>query len=449
MVLGLLLLGGFVLADVAVWAQQGLGTPVTPPLTGSPTLTPIPPNTAPGATTAQPYTTFDPYSTQPNAALSAPSLLSPSTVAPNTIPGAAQPYTPGAAQPYTPGAAQPYTPGAPPPATYGQPPQYPGNAQPYYGYQQPAPGYGAQSPPVLFPQGMTAPAAPTAYGNPLKLFQNVSLNWAWLAGDSGDDLDINDGYVTTTFAFPNFLWSGQPWYMSPGFGLHLWSGPYPIEGSGVLPPGLPSKAYSAFLDLGWQTDKKQSFGVELSGRLGIYSDFGRIDSESFRPQGVALMRLNLSPTWVLKAGVEYINRADIKMFPAVGLLWTPNPQTRFDIYFPQPKLATYLTTVGSNEMWWYIAGEYGGGSWTANVDLDTAIGIPPAYDENVYTLMDINDWRVMLGIEFYAPGSGGVGNRKMFLEAGYVWEREVILVARPEYSFNLSETFMLRGGFAF
>ena len=62
---------------------------------------------------------------------------------------------------------------------------------------------------------------------------------------------------------------------------------------------------------------------------------------------------------------------------------------------------------------------------------------------------DINDWRVMLGIEFYAPGSDGVGNRKMFLEAGYVWEREVILVARPEYSFNLSETFMLRGGFAF
>jgi hypothetical protein len=159
------------------------------------------------------------------------------------------------------------------------------------------------------------------------------------------------------------------------------------------------------------------------------------------------MRLNLTPTIAIKAGVDYINRADIKLLPAGGVLWTPNPQTRFDIYFPQPKLATYLTTLGNNEMWWYLGGEYGGGSWTANVLLDSDGN--GTYENQVYTLMDINDYRVFLGIELHRSGSSGIGQPRMFFEAGYVWNREVVLVAAPADSFSVSDTFMLRGGFAF
>ena len=50
--------------------------------------------------------------------------------------------------------------------------------------------------------------------------------------------------------------------------------------------------------------------------------------------------------------------------PAGGILWRPNPQTYFDIYFPKPKLAQYLYTVGNTDVWWYLNGEIGGGSWT-------------------------------------------------------------------------------------
>jgi hypothetical protein len=372
---GVVLLG----ASAAVFptrAQQGSTTRVTPPLTGSPTLTPIPPNTSGRANGLVPQTTFDPYSTQPNASLSPPSLLSP--------PSGTAPATNG------PGTAQPYS--------YGQTaPQPQPNSQPYYGYQQPAPGYGTQNPPVLFPQGLSAPgaAATSTFGAPLKLFQNIRLSHAWLAGEDGNDLDINDSYVTTTLAFPNFLWSGQPWYVSPGFGLHLWSGPHdiatvtdplPLPTREVFFPLLPSKAYSAFLDVGWKSDPNQTFGVELSGRVGVYSDFNEIDDASLRPQGVALLRLNLTPSFALKGGIEYINRTEIKLLPAFGILWTPNPQTRFDIYFPQPKLATYLTTLGNYEMWWYLGGEYGGDAWTTEVEydvLDTPPG-PPAVRRRHY-----------------------------------------------------------------
>jgi hypothetical protein len=307
--------------------------------------------------------------------------------------------------------------------------------QPYPGYQQPPPGFGYQSPPVLFPglPGSGQPAGAAGYGSPLKWFQHIRLSHDWLHGEKDNDLRINDTFITTTMAFPNFLWSGQPWYLSPGFGLHLWSGPWLVAGPAAF---FPSKAYSAFVDIGWESDPNVRFGVEGSGRLGVFTDFSHARKESFRPMGVILLRYNMTPTVALKAGVEYINRADLKLLPAGGIVWTPNTQTRFDIYFPQPKFASYLTTLGNWDLWWYVAGEYGGGVWTLN------------YDNGLESLTDINDFRLMLGLELGPPSTGGVGQRGIFFEVGYVWNREIVVVAAADTQ-KLNDTFMLRGGIAF
>ena len=375
------------------------------PLTGTPSMTPLP--SGPTSVFQQP--TYDPYATQP---MSPPTLLSPS---PSPVWG-----DPGAA------ATEPY---------YGQP---------TLGAPQPAPGFGVQGPPALFPQTPGfGPASPVGHMSPLRLFQHLRISETWLYGNDPGDLEIHDIFVSTTLAFPNFLWSGQPWFVSPGFGLHLWSDP---ADPAAPRPALPPRAYSAFLDLGWKSDPHHIVGVELSSRLGIFSDFDRVESDSFRPKGVALLRYNVTPNLAVKAGIEYLNRADIKLLPAGGFLWTPNPQTRWDIYFPQPKLATYLTTLGTREMWWYVAGEYGGGVWT--VTLDDAQPLVPGL-QPARTLMDINDIRVMLGVELNRPGGSGIGQGGMFIEAGYVFRREVILVAFPDESFRVSDTFMLRGGIAF
>ncbi len=421
-----------VMADSG-WAQLGTGTS-PPPLTGTPGMTTLPPGNAYGPTSTSQAPTYDPYSSQSSSTLAPPSLLSP----PSTTT-----YGNGAATPtYTQPPTQPYYGQPPAQPYYGQPP-----AQPYYGQPPAYSGFGAQSPPTLFPNGwfgtsQPATVSPYAAPAPLKLFQNLQISDAWLYGKSGDDLQINDAFISTTMALPNFLWSGQPWYVSPGFGVHLWSGPFLPD---VL-PALPARAYSAFLDLGWESDPNRAFGVQLAGRLGYYSDFSYSDNQAFRPMGVALLRYNLTPTLALKAGVDYINRADIKLLPALGFLWTPNPKTHFDIYFPQPKIASYLTTLGTREMWWYIGGEYGDGVWTVTLDdADTTVpGLQPGR-----TLMDINDIRVFLGIEFTQPGGAGLGKRGAFLEIGYVFEREVFLVSFPTESFSVPETFMLRGGLSF
>lgn len=406
------LLGAFLAnASNAQWGTSGNPAP----LTGTPGMTTIPPGTIIGPTTTLQPPTYDPYSTQPNASLQPPSLLSP--------PAGTTFGTPG-----DPTFQQPY---------YGQPPGQP----PAFS------GFGAQAPPTLYPQGLFGvpqQPAPVGFGpsTAMRLFQNFQLSNAWLYGSSEGDLQIHDIYTSTTLAFPNFLWSGQPWFVSPGFGFHLWSDPA-AEGTRVA---LPPRAYSAFLDLGWKSDPNQVFGVELAGRLGYYSDFAQSSSQAFRPKGVALLRFNLTPNLAIKAGVDYINRVDIKILPAGGVVWTPNPKTHFDIYFPQPKLASYLTTLGTRDVWWYLGGEYGGGVWHIRLDDSDPLmpGLQPAP-----TLMDINDIRVFLGLELTQAGGITRGKRSAFLEVGYVFEREVVFAAFPTESYSVGETFMLRGGLAF
>jgi hypothetical protein len=402
-------------------------------------MAPIP-STAPGPSSNLQAPAFDPYATGPGSALAPPSLLPSSPAAPSY-------GTPGYGAPgYGVPAYGSPAPSYPQPYTYGQPSATPYYPQPYPGTTPPYIGFGQTSPPVLFPGlfGQSQSAAGTAAsGTPLKLFQHVRLSEAWLLGDSSkpSDLRINDTFVTTTIAMPNFFWTGQPWFIAPGFGLHNWAGPW----DGVLAPGgvshaLPPNAYSAFLDLGWHSDPNRQFGGELGGRIGVFTDFNTFQTESVRPSGLALLRYSLTPTLAMKAGVSYINRADIKLLPAGGLVWTPNPQTRWDIFFPQPKLASYMTTLGNYDLWWYVGGEYGGGTWTVET-----LHAPP----NDKQLMDINDIRVLLGLELGPPASGGVGQRGVFFEVGYVFRREVVFVATPADSFKPNEAIMFRGGFAF
>lgn len=379
----------------------------------------IPPATLAPST---PAASFPPTLTAPpaGATLGTPSF-DPYAIAPATT--GAPVYTP----PVVPQYGSPVF-GAPAPA-YGQPPLY---SQPY---AQPAPVFGQ---PVFGGQG--APPAiggtwsddigrpdPYQQGQPLRLFQNIRLRHTWLSRLGNEDgLGINDTELATTAAFPRFFGTTQPLYISPGFIFHAWDGPAGI------PADLPPRAYSGYVDFDYVSNPALRFGADLHVRTGLYSDFEAFNSRSFRVSGRGLGTYHLTPALQLKLGVEYINRNDLKLLPAGGVLWTPNPQVRFDIYFPKPKLAMYVTTIGHAEVWAYLAGEYGGGYWT----IERAAG----GDDRI----DINDIRAILGTEWMMGNS-----LKGFFEAGYVFNREVVYTAEPNDSFDPGATFMLRGGIAY
>ena len=146
--------------------------------------------------------------------------------------------------------------------------------------------------------------------------------------------------------------------------------------------------------------------------------------------GRALGTFTLSPQWKFEAGVVYLDRLSVKLLPAGGVIWTPNPDVKFDIVFPYPKLAQRLTTVGNTDVWGYIAGEYGGGQWSI------------VHNNGVEDVVNYNDLRVMAGLEWF-----GMNRWRGNLEIGYVFDRHILYRSGPEYS--PGSTMMFRGALAF
>ncbi len=267
----------------------------------------------------------------------------------------------------------------------------------------------------------------------VRFFQGPRFRHAFIYGDNDkDSLQINDSDLSLAFAVPNFLFSTQPLYILPSFSLHQWDGP-----NAPATADLPSKAYSAFLDAGWQTDPLRLLGAELGVRVGVFSDFNTFTSDSLRVMGRGLARLRLTPTATLKGGVVYLDRNRVKMLPAAGILWQPNPGTRFDLFFPEPKLSHYLNTVGNFDTWWYVGGYYGGGAWT----VERANGKKDS--------IDINDIRLMLGIEWGRNEQLRDGRRVGFLEVGYVFNRELLYKNTPADNLDLDDSFVIRAGLGY
>jgi hypothetical protein len=206
--------------------------------------------------------------------------------------------------------------------------------------------------------------------------------------------------------------------------------------SGPLEADLPGQLYSAYVDAGWAPEFTPVLSAEVSARAGVYTDFDTVTTQSLRFMGTGLGVIRVSPTCSLKLGAAYIDRNKIKVLPAGGILWQPNPQTRWDIFFPSPKLASYWTTVNNAQVWWYLGGEYGGGSWTFSRQDDPESGASEQFD--------YNDIRVFAGLEWV-----NLNRWYGFLEAGYVFDRELYFVVVPEESTSLANTFMLRAGLSF
>jgi len=364
----------------------------------------------PGAIGSLGAPNFDPYSFNPGTV--------PPTLPPGSIPGTAggTPLPAGVAPPPVAGGG--YSSGG-----YGVQPGGPYGPAGPYGTLPPGAVPGG-APPALYPNGWNAPT----WGGAVTQFLTPRLQYTWITGGNApNDLSINDFDFSVAAAFPNFLYSSQPLYVVPSFSLHLWSGPQPPVG------GLPGNAYSAFLDLGWATDPSQPVGGEIGVRTGVFSDFNTLNSDSLRIMGRGLMRIQAAPTTQFRAGVIYLDRNKLKLLPAVGILWTPNSQTRFDFYFPRPKLAQRLTTLGNHDLWWYVGGEYGGGSWT--------VQDPTSGSERI----DINDIRIYLGLEWGQPAFLQQGRRTGFVEFGWVTSRELVYVVTPR-SASIGDGWMIRAG---
>ncbi len=387
------------------------------------------PGTTYGTAPAGSAATSPSYGTTPAPAYGAGTTPGyPSGAAPSYGAGVAPSYTPGTAPGYSPG----FTPG--PAATFQ------GGIQPSTTFDPYATPGAAQ--PTLFPQDPTMPAYPGASSDSLttmtRFLQEVRMDYVWIPGTASNELGVNDCELTAEFAIP-FLRNPQtPLLVTPGFAFHWWSGP--VSPDPLLPFAhgeLPSRAYDAYLNGAWNPQLTRVLSGELAFRIGVYSDFANVDNEILRYQGYGYGLVALSPSFQLKAGVIYLDRHRYKLFPAGGVVWTPNDDVRFEILFPNPKLAIRLPGYSTTEWWFYARGEYGGGTWT--VDTDPWFG-------GGTTRVDYNDMRFALGLDFETVrGLNGLA------EVGVTFERELYYpdIAPNPFIFRPDPTVFVRGGLAY
>lgn len=313
--------------------------------------------------------------------------------------------------PYQPGPSQ----GAPMAAPYA--------AQPAFGQAAPQ-VYG--QPPPLEPSGFPLSWEPGTYGfqqgdgslvRYTKFCKELDFEYTHLfGGNSSNDLELNRIEISNTFTYPLFGNIDAPLLITPGFVFNF------FDDSSLEP--FPGEVYDAYLDVAWYPQVSEGFGFELGLRTGVWTDFEEVSSDSVRILGRGLVVMRVGPTAEFLIGAVYLDRRRVKLLPAGGIRCRPSPDLEINAVFPNPSVRRRFNTTGTTDWWGFVAGEYGGGSWTHD---DQPNGF------------DYNDLRASAGVEFETQSQV-----QGFFEVGFVFDRHFYLAGPVAPEFD--ETVMLRAG---
>jgi len=282
--------------------------------------------------------------------------------------------------------------------------------------------------PILLPPVYDPPTYTGRKLNEFKegFFQKASLTATWLEGGGLDDVGITELETFFTVALPAPT-RKMPLMISPGFAVRFLDGPAG-PGSPVLPPRL----YDVTTEFRWLTMIDKRWGIELAATPGIYTDdLDQRDNEAFRlkARGATLFKYNDTKSFVL--GASYLDRNDINVLPIVGIICTPNDDWRYELVFPQSKIARRFAHGCDWDDWFYLAAEFGGDEYSYEP-------VPGTRSRLTY-----RDVRIRAGVERKRNGGGG---RR--IEVGYVFDREFQFDnGIPDY--KPDNTVTLRAGFAF
>jgi hypothetical protein len=188
--------------------------------------------------------------------------------------------------------------------------------------------------------------------------------------------------------------------LTPRFAWHSLNGP--------SVPDVVSNLYEVDLTTTVFLPAGDRWSFMVAAAPGVYSDFDNMSSSAIRIVGRGLGFYQWSPDLKLMVGVTYLDRQDIKVLPAIGLVYTPDPDHKYDLSFPRPRVSVRYMNDGVRERWWYIGADLGGGSWAVrreNGDDDT---------------LTYRDYRLLLGWEQREAQAF-----KFRMEAGYAFNRSI------------------------
>ena len=257
------------------------------------------------------------------------------------------------------------------------------------------------------------------------VFQKVVFDGTWIGTGGLDELGISSLELSSVFAFPCPT-RESPLVITPGFGVHYLDGPGGVR-------DLPPQLYEAYTQFRWMHRFGPRWATDIAVTPGIYSDFEQSSDDGIRVTGHGVGVWTCNPDLKLVLGVAYLDREDVGIIPAGGIVWTPSEDLRFELVSPRPRIAKrlYFTFDDDIEDWVYIAGEFGGGTWAIS------------RNSGVRDVVTYRDFRFIMGAQ--RKVIGGIDYR---VEAGYIFSRKLEYVsATPDL--NPSDTFMLRAGMTY
>lgn len=195
---------------------------------------------------------------------------------------------------------------------------------------------------------------------------------------------------------------------------------------------IPSELYETGLEFFYMRPLSERWKLMAIVRPAIRSDF-TTDDNALRVFGLGLLIYEcIAQQLSLSFGAVYLDRADLSVLPAVGLVWTPRPQSRLELQFPRSRFAQRIAKNGAaSETWSYLTAGIGGNTWAVT----RASG-----ETDELTLSDI---RLLAGLEKIVAGGGG-----WFVEAGFAFNRNLEYEASST-EIQLSDGVLLQAGWAY
>ncbi|MEX2185770.1 MAG: DUF6268 family outer membrane beta-barrel protein [Pirellulales bacterium] len=250
-------------------------------------------------------------------------------------------------------------------------------------------------------------------------FQKVGFTGTWIPSFDDTDVGFSDLEALASFGVP-LPTTEWPMLITPKFMVRYLDGP--------TSPDLPARLYDTSIEFRWLPKLTDRLRLAIAIEPGLHTDFEKSDADAFRTPGHAVAIYDLSPTRQFVFGAMYLDREDISVLPAGGLILKPNEDWQFDLLFPYPKIASRLWADGRTEFWHYVAAEFGSGPYSIR------------RADGRQDVIILSDYRLMYGLE--KKKLGGLWSR---IEAGYVFGREIEFVSNdPRY--QPSPTFLLRAG---
>jgi len=242
---------------------------------------------------------------------------------------------------------------------------------------------------------------PGQAGPPRKegMLQKVLLSSTYIDRGSIDSVGMSDIQVYGVLGLPCPT-PDRPLLVTPGFKVTF------LDGPGA--PDLPPEIYDTYVQFRTMGRVGYGWSYDLAITPGVYTDYEALDNAAFRLTGHAIGVYEWSPTMKLLVGAVYLDREDLPALPAVGVIWTPNDWTRYELIAPRPRVAWRWNKSCCAEDWFYVAGEFGGGTYSIQ------------RTGGAQDVITIDDYRLLFGLERKYPlGSG------LRIELGYVFGREI------------------------